>query len=124
MDIQNPETNSFLRMLNGQIIRWAVYDIPPWNMQTSFLEYINVSETIDMSKIFFLNGWIRDDDGDSYYCIPYINVLTNTTDLYFRALHPPTHVVAAAITDTGIFNDPAFSSTAFNRGRLFIAYGE
>lgn len=124
MEIKNPETNSFLRMLNGDLIKWEVLDIPPWNMTVDSAIVIPIPTSINASTVIIYTAVIWNDAQSRRWVIPYWEPYGGRLEAFFSQItfSPAAFYIHHELD--GTFNDVGFTSTAMNRGKVIISYSE
>lgn len=95
-----------------------IVDIGDWNMDSSNQK--DVSHGLTQDQIISVTGWIRRDDDAYRYMIPTFNSGSGECELGVR--YWTDTVVRLQRRVGGLFDDPNWDATSFNRGQLYIKY--
>lgn len=95
-----------------------VIPIGDWNMDTTAT--LPVTHGLNYKKIISVDGVIRSDDDANYYPMNYYSS-GNTPSWGVATTMGSTTITLVRVTG-GVFDDPAYDSTSFNRGYLLVTY--
>ena len=121
MTINNPPQFDSIFDTNGNTLECKVLEIGDWDMEAS--TFVNVSHGLGSNyrNIRSVNAIIRADNDFSYYSInPSLGPSVSRNELWVSLLG--SSVIGLQRFTGGLFDNPSFQATSYNRGWVMIWY--